>query len=119
MAAATPSPHPTVRPTQRNRRPGSLLFPHHALLRDEFRKIRLDELHLLDRQRLSFGERTNARCFSGVVTHQTSATGVRRDKSALFQWVHAPPGETLQPDTRVPRDVHESPKVLPSSIRCG
>jgi len=32
-----------------------------------FRKVQLDELHLLDRQRLAFGECTNARCFSGVV----------------------------------------------------
>jgi hypothetical protein len=46
---------------------GSLLFPHHALLRDEFRKVQLDEPHLLDRQRLAFCECTNARCFSGVV----------------------------------------------------
>ena len=51
----------------RDCRPGSLLFPHHALLRDEFRKVQLDEPHLLDRQRLAFCECTNARCFSGVV----------------------------------------------------
>jgi hypothetical protein len=40
--------------------PGSLLFPYHALLRDEFGKIRLAEPHLLDRQRFAFAERTNA-----------------------------------------------------------
>ena len=50
-----------------DRRSGGLLFPHHALLRDELRKVRLDEPHLLDRQRLAFGERTNTRCFSDVV----------------------------------------------------
>jgi hypothetical protein len=27
-----------------------------------------------------------------------SATGVRREKAALFQWVQAPPGEMLQPE---------------------
>ena len=53
--------------SRRDCRPGSLLFPHHALLRDEFRKVQLDEPHLLDRQRLAFCECTNARCFSGVV----------------------------------------------------
>src|SRR6516225_11960976 len=50
-----------------DRRAEGLLFPHYALFRDEFRKVRLDERHLLDRQRLAWRERTNARCFSGVV----------------------------------------------------
>src|SRR5712672_724218 len=53
--------------SRRDCRPGSLLFPHHALLRDEFRKVQLDEPHLLDRQRLALCECTNARYFSGVV----------------------------------------------------
>ena len=44
-----------------------VLFPHHALLRDELRKVRLDEPHLCDRDRLAWIERTNARCFSSVV----------------------------------------------------
>src|SRR6476620_10631840 len=53
--------------SRRDCRPGSLLFPHHALLPDEFRKVKSDEPQLLDRQRLAFCECTNARCFSGVV----------------------------------------------------
>jgi len=56
----------------------SLLFPHHALLRDEFRKVRLDEPHLLDRQRLAFCECTNARCFSGVVVDASNVRGTKR-----------------------------------------
>ena len=53
--------------SRRDRRPGNLLFPHHASLRDELRKVRLDEPHLLDRERLAWRQRTNARSFSGVV----------------------------------------------------
>ena len=78
--------------SRRDCRPGSLLFPHHALLRDEFRKVQLDEPHLLDRQRLAFCECTNARCFSGVVVdasnvrccdpERTSALMTRRHSSA-------------------------------------
>jgi Protein of unknown function (DUF3237) len=58
--------------SRRNRRPRSLLFPNHALLRDEFRKIRLAEPHLLDCQRFAFAERTNAGCFSGVVVYSSN-----------------------------------------------
>src|SRR5262249_33655819 len=64
---------------RRNRRPWGLLFPHYALFRDELRKIRLDEPHLLDRQRFAFGERPNVRCFSGVVANvRMSAFGPKQ-----------------------------------------
>src|ERR1700756_4765071 len=70
--------------SRRDCRPGSLLFPHHALLRDEFRKVQLDEPHLLDRQRLAFREPTNARCFSGVVVDASNvAVGPPRPNSKL------------------------------------
>src|SRR6266700_3194490 len=53
--------------SRRECRPGDVLFPHHAILRDELGKIRLDEPHLLDCQRLSQGERANLRGVSSIV----------------------------------------------------
>jgi hypothetical protein len=61
--------------SRRECRPSLVLFQHHAVLRDEFGKVRLDEPHLLDCHRLSQGERADLRGVSGVVG--TSKDGLR------------------------------------------
>ena len=55
------------RSCRRDRRRRVVLFPCHALLRDEFRKVRLVEWHLLDCHWLAHDKRPDAPGVSGAV----------------------------------------------------